>query len=270
MRRTIIANSNCYHGYSVYDALNGIAEAGFRNVELTCTRGWTEHIVPSMPFSELLRIKDALFDLSLSVPAVSGHSNLMDPERLSDFRDNIRLAAFFGASVIVSSVGEAHIADKEKLGDKGVAENIKTLLPLLEDLGMMLVLETHGEHGTATRLRAITDMVASERVKICYDTANAIFYGDVNGTEDLENAIDSIGYLHVKDKAGERTEWNFPALGDGYVDFPSIFRVLDKHSNPSMLSVEIEFTKEGAKNIEEVNEAMKKSARYLQSQGFEL
>ena len=270
MNRTIIANSNCYHGYSVFDALDGIADAGFSNVELTCTRGWTEHIVPSLSFSELLRIKDALSDHELSVPAVSGHSNLMDSERLSDFRDNIRLASFFGAHIIVSSVGEAHIADREKLGDAGVAENIRTLLPLLSDLGMTLVLETHGEHGSASRLKTIIDMIGSDRVKICYDTANAIFYGNVKGTEDLEAAINDVGYLHIKDKAGERIEWNFPALGEGYVDFPSIFRVLDENDNPSMLSVEIEFTKEGAKNIEEVNDAMKKSARYLERLGFVL
>ena len=270
MKRTIIANSNCYHGYSIYQALDGIAAAGFRNIELTCTRGWTEHIIPSLTFSELLRIKDAIADHGLSVPAVSGHSNLMDPARLADFRENIRLASFFGASIIVSSVGEAHIEDREKTGDRGVAESIRTLLPLLEDLDMTLVLETHGEHGTASRLKTITDMVGSKRVGICYDTANAIFYGDVEGTEDLEEAMDSIAYLHVKDKAGGRHEWNFPALGRGYVDFPAIFACLDAHSNPAPLSVEIEFTKDGAKDIDEVDEAMAASAEYLRKAGFTL
>lgn len=268
--RRIVANSNCYHGFSVYEAIDGIADAGFHSIELTCTRGWTEHIIPSLPSSELLKIKDALADHDLSVPAVSGHSNLMDEERLADFRDNIKLAAFFGASIIVSSVGEAHIKDKEKTGDEGVVRNIRTLLPLLDEFDMTLVLETHGEHGTASRLKQIVDMAESERVRICYDTANAIFYGNVHGTEDLESAIDDIAYLHIKDKAGERTEWNFPALGEGYVDFPSIFHVLDSHNNQSMLSVEIEFTVAGAGSLDEVNRAMKTSAEYLKAQGFTL
>ena len=135
---------------------------------------------------------------------------------------------------------------------------------------MTLVLETHGEHGTAARLRAITDMIGSKRVRICYDTANAIFYGDVEGTEDLEGAIDSIGYLHIKDKAGDRHEWDFPALGEGYVDFPAIFSVLSSHANPSPLSVEIEFTKSGPGNREEVDKAVMTSADYLRKAGFEL
>ncbi|MBS1484119.1 MAG: sugar phosphate isomerase/epimerase, partial [Clostridium sp.] len=41
MKRTIGVNSNCYHGYSVEDALEGIAAAGFHYVELTATKGWT-------------------------------------------------------------------------------------------------------------------------------------------------------------------------------------------------------------------------------------
>lgn len=41
---------------------------------------------------------------------MSGHCNLMDPERIPDFEKNIRLAAFFGCQYIVSSIGEAHLA----------------------------------------------------------------------------------------------------------------------------------------------------------------
>ena len=37
MKRTIGVNSNCYHGYSVEDALEGIAAAGFhQGVDRAC------------------------------------------------------------------------------------------------------------------------------------------------------------------------------------------------------------------------------------------
>ena len=114
----------------------------------------------------------------------------------------------------------------------------------------------------------ITDRLNSPRVGICYDTANAVFYGNVQGTEDLEKAIDSVSYLHIKDKRGRRDEWDFPALGCGYIDFPSLFAVLDAHDNPSPLSIEIEFTSEGSSSIEEVNEALKTSRDYLENLGY--
>lgn len=50
MPRIIGVNSNCYHGYSIDEALEGIAAAGFHYVELTATKGWTEHVFPDQSY----------------------------------------------------------------------------------------------------------------------------------------------------------------------------------------------------------------------------
>ena len=41
MNRIIAMNSNTYHGFSLEEAVRGIADAGFRYIELTATKGWT-------------------------------------------------------------------------------------------------------------------------------------------------------------------------------------------------------------------------------------
>ena len=268
--RKLIVNSNCYHGYSVEEAIAGTKKAGFKHIELTATKGWTEHIFPSFAFSRLLAISHLLERSNIDVPAISGHCNLMDSERLSDFRENISLGAFFGANIIVSSVGEAHLKDKEKTGDDLLVKNLESLIPLLDRYSMRLVLETHGEHGSAKRIKEITDRLPKEYFGICYDSANVIFYGDVKADEDLLSSIDSISYIHIKDKAGERTEWNFPALGEGYVNFPLLLSDLDEANNTSPLSLEIEFTAKGAKDLKEVDDAVKTSAEYLKGLGYKL
>ena len=180
------------------------------------------------------------------------------------------ISAFFGCEYIVSSVGEAHLKDNTVASNRELVENIRSLLPLLEKHAMKLVLEVHGEHGSGKIVKEVTDAVASPLVSVNYDTANAIFYGGVDLAQDLEDCIDSIGYMHVKDKAGERTEWNFPALGEGAVDFPMIFEKLDRAGNNCPLSVEIEFTQHGPKDLAAVDEAMQKSAAYLTAHGFSL
>ena len=53
MGRIIAVNSNCYHGYSIEQAIDGIAAAGFRYIELTATKGWTEHVFPDQSFERL-------------------------------------------------------------------------------------------------------------------------------------------------------------------------------------------------------------------------
>lgn len=194
----------------------------------------------------------------------------MDKERLHDFEENIALAAFFGASIIVSSIGEAHLKGGKEEGDDVLIGNLESIIPSLEKYDMTLSLETHGEHGTASRIKEITDRIGSHRIGICYDTANAIFYGNVQGTEDLEKAVESVNYLHIKDKSGKRDEWDFPALGCGYVDFPSLLGVLDANGNASALSIEIEFTSAGSSSIDEVNEALRISRDYLEGLGYKI
>lgn len=271
MGRIIAVNSNSYHGFSIEEAIDGIAKAGFHYIELTATKGWTEHVFPGLTFSRLLQIQDRLTAANLIPFSMSGHCNLMDTSRIGDFMENIRLAAFFGCRYIVSSIGEAHLHDNAVADAETVAEHIRRLVPMLETFGLTLVLETHGhEHGTGRALDEIVRLVASENVRINYDTANVIFYGGVDPVQDLAGCVHDVAYLHLKDKAGAQEAWNFPALGEGNVDFPSIFRALDAVGNQAPFSVEIEFTQEGPKNLAQVDEAVQTSADYLRAHGLML
>ncbi len=144
MQRIIAVNSNCYHGYSIEEAIAGIRRAGFRYIELTATKGWTEHVFPDMSFERLLEIQDELKEAGLEPFSMSGHCNLMDPARIPDFVKNMRLAAFFGCEYIVSSIGEAHLKDNAVADNATVAKSIAAFVPYLEQNVLTMVLETHG------------------------------------------------------------------------------------------------------------------------------
>lgn len=270
MKRIIAVNSNTYHGYPIEDAIDGITNIGFKYIELTATKGWTEHVFPTMSFEKLYQIKDSLQSNGLVPFSMSGHCNLMDRDRLGDFILNIKMASFFGADYIISSIGEAHLEDRKEVSDREVAEHIKEIVPYLEEYDLILGLENHGKHGTGKQLKTIVDLVDSSRVVINYDTANAIFYGSVDLEEDIEACIDKIGYMHLKDKSGDDDEWNFPAIGKGKVDFKMIIDKLEKAKNNCPLSIEIEFTQDGPRNLHEVNQAVKDSYDYLKELGLDI
>ncbi len=270
MKRLVAVNSNCYHGYSIEEAIEGIQAAGFHYIELTATKGWTEHVFPTMSFNYLCSVQDKLEAANLRPFSLSGHTNLMDTERIGDFIANMRLAAFFGCDYIVSSIGEAHLKDQAVASNEEVARHIQDLLPYLEQYGLQLVLENHGEHSTGQVIKEIVNLVGSERVRVNYDTANVIYFAGIQPTQDLPTCMDKVAYLHVKDKLGGQGEWNFPALGKGQVDFPALLKILDGAKNNSPFSIEIEFTKNGPKDLAEINEAVKESARYLKSLGLEI
>lgn len=270
MKRIIAVNSNCYHGFSIEEAIDGIQAAGFHYIELTATKGWTEHVFPTMSFACLWSIKDRLKQADITPFSMSGHTNLMDTGRIPDFIANMRLANFFGCTYIVSSIGEAHLKDKAVATNAEVADHIRALVPYLEEYGLTLVLENHGEHATGTIIKSIVDLVASQRVRINYDTANVLYFADINPVDDIPACIDRIAYMHIKDKSGAHNEWNFPALGKGYIDFPKILAMLKRAGNDSPMSIEIEFTKAGPKDLAEVNQAVCDSVVYLQGLGLEI
>ena len=270
MKRIIALNSNTYHGFSLEETFNGMEEAGFTYVELTATKGWTEHVFTDMSFRALWDVKEEMRRRRITPFALSGHTNLMDKDRIEDFIMNMRLANFFGASYILSSIGEAHLEDKKEVSDDEVAEQVRELIPYLREYDLILCLENHGKHGTGRQLREIVEKVGSERVRINYDTANAIFYGNVDLEEDLMSCIDYIGFMHLKDKAGKYNEWNFPAIGEGELDLLMVLRKLDEKGNHCPLSIEIEFTDKGPKDLEEVHEAVRTSFCYLTENGQEI
>jgi sugar phosphate isomerase/epimerase len=270
MKRIVAVNSNCYHGFTLDEAVQGIQAAGFHAIELTATKGWTEHVFPTMSFASLCAVKDQLKAAGLAPFSMSGHTNLMDPERRDDFIANIRLAAFLGSDYIVSSIGEAHLKDRTVSSNEEAAESIRGLLPYLEEYNLTLVLENHGEHATGQIIKSIVDRVASPRVRVNFDTANGIYYAGADPVADLQTCIDSVSYMHLKDKIGGPREWNFPALGRGSVDFPRILKLLEQAGNACPLSIEVEFTSAGPKDLAEVNQAIQDSCAYLKGLGLEI
>jgi len=242
MKHEVGVSTNTYHGFSIDEAIEGIAAAGFRNIELTAVNGWTEHVHASMTENEISRIKKKLEDKNLNAFALSGHCNLFDDERLKDFVANINLAGKFGCDYIVSSAGEAHGGKESELSDIDLVNNIKKIIPECEKNNVKLVLEIHGEYGTGQKLKDVVDAVDSEWVGINYDTANVVFFGKKYPETDVKTCVQEVKYVHLKDKSGEMDEWNFPAPGKGSLKLLETISVLEENDYRGPLSVEIEFT----------------------------
>lgn len=270
----IAVNTNSYHGFPVEDALRSIAKAGFRFVELTAVRGWTEHILPDQGEEQIVRVERLLKELGLSCVALSGHCNLTEPKRLEGFRANMQLANRLGAKWIISSTGEAHFGVDEHLTDARLIESVRSLLPDLERLDLRLGLEVHGDYGTGESLLPIVEAVGSDRVGINYDTANVVYYGGKLPGEDAPRCLPRINFIHLKDKIGGKGIWNFPAIGSGALDLLGFIRDAQTGGYTGPFSIEIEYTEDFAMNPKKpgdlavADRAVKDSYHYLNTLGM--
>ncbi len=263
MIRQLAINSNTYHGYSLEEAVKGASKAGFTQIELAAVKDHTGHILPEMSLKQLNDIKELLCEYGIKCIGIGAHSNVMKKEGVANLLKSIDLAEKFDCKYIITATGDAH-NDADVIEDETVlAENLAPIIEKCEKLNKLLVLETHGNNfPTGVSLKKLAKSL-NNRVKINYDTANVIFYGNTFPYEDLEASVDYVEFIHLKDKLGSYNEWNFPAIGDGDLDFSKIFKILKKATYKGPISVEIEFTPSGPANLEEVNHCVSKSYSYL-------
>ena len=268
-------NTNTYHGFSADEALEGIAAAGFRYVEIAALRGWTEHILPEWPREEIERVKQKAKALGLEIIAMSGHCDLSDPCRLDAFRANMRLARELGCGWIISTTGETDFTPGPGGTEDRLIANLRALLPDLEACDLRLGIEVHGAHyGTGEAACRLAKAVDSPRIGVCYDAANAVFWSGVDPRADLRACLEGMNCCHLKDKIGGKGVWNFPALGGGELPLPELMQTMEDDGFEGPFSIEIEFTEafslreKRAEDLAYANRLVRESWDWLHAQGL--
>ena len=107
-------------------------------------------------------------------------------------------------------------------------------------------------------------------IKINYDPANVRFYEGVNPEEDIEVIMPYMGSIHLKDHKGFKGDYNFPALGEGYINWKKIFEITNKYHFKGPFITEIEL--QGPKVIieeKQIDQSQKVSYDFLQDFNWE-
>jgi sugar phosphate isomerase/epimerase len=252
----------CYHPFTLERALAGIAETGVSAVELAALVGFCDHAAPERLGSNAARELSQLLNRhGLHAVSLSGHADLTVEPGVAAFRARLRLAADMGIPIVNTGA-----ADEE---GQEVAErfyrNIVPLAELAAELGVLIGIETHGSlTGTGEECVAVMTRLNHPHVRINYDPANLIFYRGVRPEADIAIVAPYVAHLHVKDKASlERQKWDFPAIGDGIVDWDIVFGELERvgFSGPASLEVELDGH---PRSPEEVDQALCRSVKYMQ------
>lgn len=258
-------HTNSYHSYSLDDALEGIAEAGFRSVELTAVRGWTEHVPIGASDSQVAEVRSKLDHFGLRPIAFSGHSDLTTAEGLADGQKAAETCHRLGLDLFVTAIGGHYKEGEDKAA---FMRHIRTLASDCRALGITIGLEVHGEiMATGAASAKVIEEIGEDNVRVTYDTANCEFYGGVRAVDDLEAVLPYLRHVHAKDKAGAQDEWNFPAVGEGDVDFARVLELLRDGGYDGSLSVEIEFQGEPWPEVGEVHRSMKAARDELRRLG---
>jgi len=254
----LAVSTNTYHGFTLLEALSGIAQAGFRFVELACVKGWTNHFDIDEAPQGLDRLQEALRFFSLQVVSLSAHSDLASSEGVAYLEKALWVAHELGAQVVNTGTVERR-ETKDALLD-----NLSFLAREAERNQVKIGLEIHGgflKDGEVAR--ELMEAIRSPWVGINYDTGNVIFYGNKRPEQDVKLCLPWIVHMHLKDKRGGYKVWDFPPLGEGEIDFSQVLSPLLPEKTDLPLSVEIEFQGRFDHPKEVVDQAVRRSWEHL-------
>jgi L-ribulose-5-phosphate 3-epimerase len=261
--RPLAGHTNSYHPYAAEEAYAGLAEAGYRAVELSAVPGWTEHVDVHRDPGE---VRARLEHYGLEPVSISGHSDLTTAAGLEHGLAVVRWAERAGVPIVNTAIGgHAHVDESE---DAFLA-NIGALADAAQAAGLVVALEIHGDlMASGARSLPLLDRIGHPAVKLNYDTANVEHYSGERAEDDLPHVADRVANVHLKDMRGGRGDWDFPAIGDGHVDFGRVLEILRGAGFEGPYAVEIEFGGEPWPALEQVTAAMRASRAALAAHGL--
>jgi sugar phosphate isomerase/epimerase len=266
MDNILAVSTNTYHTYTLDDALEGAAKGGFKFVELTAVRGWTEHVPLDGTEADYREIKAKLAHWGLKPASLSGHSDLTTKEGLIDGKKAVDLCTEFELQILNTAVG-GHASQEEN--KSAFMSNIFELADYAAARGIKIGLEIHGDiMATAALSIPLIKEIDRPNVLINYDTANCEFYGDTAAADEMASVTPYLVHVHLKDKRGSGRLWDFPAVGEGHVAFNRILEILAEQKYAGPFSVEIEFQGLPWPPVEEVHRSVKASYDTLHRLGL--
>ncbi len=236
-----------------YGAYQDIALEHIRDMGL-------KYVFMSIPKpEEAAGVLEKMQELGLEVLVVRGDVNLSEEGSAAALGVQLETCRQLGVHYMFLSP-KRHDAPKEVIFDR-----LRQAGDLAAKCDVVIALETHPDLGTNAELHLETMRAINHpNIRVNIDTANLSFYNhDVNAVEELKKCIDFVATVEVKDHNGEFESWNFPALGEGIVDFPGVFRALRERGYSGPVTIEVEGVKGVEWSQEETKQAMEKSIAYL-------
>src|SRR5919206_3336586 len=231
----LAGHTNSYHTYSFDQALDGIAAAGYKGVELSAVPGWTEHVSLDDDAAEVRR---KLEGYGLTAVSLSGHSDLTTRDGLEHGIKAVRWAAEYGLPIMNTAVGGHESADEN---ESAFLANVGELADAADDAGVVVALEIHGDIMASSDVTIpLIEKIGRDSVRVNYDTANVEYYSGQKAVDDLPKILPYLAHVHLKDTVGGKGVWDFQALGTGTVDFGRVLAILRDAGYDGPLSVELE------------------------------
>src|SRR5262245_23175932 len=232
-------SSICFKPYTLDEALRGLAEAGFENVEIGAVKGFLEHLDPDrLEPAEIEEARGLLERYGVRCVSMSGHAQLHTDEGLGRLRRVLAAGADLGILALNTFTGDAQTSDEVAAFEA----NARSLADEARARGVRLCLETDSNLMPNAEVGVrLLDEIGHDWIQINYDPGNVVYYTGESPEDDIKHGLGRIGHVHLKDKRGGKGVLDFPPLGEGELDIAGMLRDIAGSGFSGPVSMEIEF-----------------------------
>jgi len=207
-------------------------------------------MLPNAP-GDIDRLRAALQARRLRVSQVTCAPDFTNPDatvrtaEIARTRNDIEVAAALGATCVRITAGQAHPQTTRVDGIRWVVEAVRPLLEHAARHQVWLAFENHYKDyfweypDFAQRAETFLEIVHAlgpHGLRVNYDTSNQVMIGE-DPLAALAEVQNLVVHVHCSDRVGPGTYLHAPA-GEGVVDFPAIFRLLQTSGYDGWLSAE--------------------------------
>ncbi|MGD9495125.1 MAG: sugar phosphate isomerase/epimerase family protein [Armatimonadota bacterium] len=234
------------------DAVRLLPEAGVRGIEIN-----------QRPPQELDPLAAGVRAGGLEVTSLSTHVDLDSDDSVTAYVAQLEAAGRLGIGVVFTSAsgrGRESTWYMHRLADLADEADMR---------GVVMALETHPPFCmNADTMLGTISAIDRPNVGVNFDTANIYYYNrGLDSADQLAKVAQHVVSLHLKDTDGGYESFEFPVLGQGVVDFPRIFAILDEAGFDGPLTLELEGPITSGKSLQERHEAVLACMEYLRSIG---
>lgn len=231
--------TNSYGSFGARETVLGAARLGLHNMELGL---WSDPAPEHDPLAivgenstpgQLAELRNLADAHGVYITSAFGHADLHTSAGLDILRKQVDMAADFGARYFTVSAPER---------SSTVYDHLLELAECALRRGLVICLETHPPlvPDAAGGLQTMRDLQHSN-IRINFDTANPYYYNEsIDVVAELEKLAGYVAHVHLKESRKRYHDWYFPALGEGSIDFPGVFRVLTAAGFYGPYSLELE------------------------------
>lgn len=229
-----------------------LQQIGIRHVE-----------IDAPPAGQLEQARADLARYGLSAASINGYTSLESPDAAAKLAPALEAAPALGARIVFLSVKAGALprdvayARLREIGEAAARHDVTVAVETHPDLAQngAVALET-------------VQAVDHPNIRINFDPANVHYYNEgVDAVAELRKIAPYVASVHLKDTNGGYRTWHFPALGEGVVDFPAIFRTLNDLGMRGPFTMELEGIQGESLSEEQTQARVAQSLEYLRRIG---